>query len=70
MKFVKKFKQDEKARKQRDIDLQFMPSSMKKRNSLSNVGLDESLTKKKNNSKNKNKKTTKRKKKKKKTKGG
>ena len=32
--YVKKFKQDEKARRQREKDLSFMPAHLKKRNSM------------------------------------
>ena len=38
LKFVKKFKQDEKARRQRNVDLKFMPPSMKKRNGMQGNG--------------------------------
>jgi serine/threonine-protein phosphatase 6 regulatory ankyrin repeat subunit B len=55
IRYVKKFKQDEKARKQREIDLQFMPPSMRKRNSLSSIDLEGSLSKGKKKKKKKKK---------------
>jgi hypothetical protein len=50
--FVKKFKSDEKARRQRELDLQFMPPAMKRRNSISTSS---TVTKKKKKKKKKKK---------------
>ena len=63
IKFVKKFKQDEKARKQRESDLAFMPASMKKRNSMKSTDLVTSLGKGGNGKSKKSKKKGKRSKK-------